>query len=1303
MGSKITKMCFRVASAPTLRQQSHIHCINNSLYENTQNVGQARKPAAFGVLDYRLGTSQKDAKCETCGLSLLDCIGHFGYIDLQLPVFHVGYFRYILSTLQSICLRCSRVLLGPKDRAIYSLRLRRKNLAYLDKKSLHKEILDKCKKVKLCSFCSQKTGTVKKTGLYKIINQEDRKGDFDVAKSDLAEMIETLTTKDPKEGKELKAAITKNRSDLLDPIKVKQLFEKIPEEDLSFLLIKEARPEDLIVTRIAVPPACIRPSVVNDFDASNEDDLTIKLSEIIFVNDVIAKRRAAGSQMSLMVEDWDFLQLHVALYINSETSGIPFNMRPKKATRGLVQRLKGKHGRFRGNLSGKRVDFSSRSVISPNPNLQIDEVGVPEYIAKILTFPEMVNKANIEVLRELVINGADTHPGANFIRDSESGNKIFLRYGNRKKSANELKYGDIVERHLSDGDRVLFNRQPSLHKLSIMCHSARVHKHRTLQFNECVCTPYNADFDGDEMNLHLPQTLEARAEAATLMNIKNNIVTPRNGEPLIAAIQDFITGSFLMTHKDTFFNRSQAMQIISSIIAGPDEQIMIDLPPPCIWKPKALWSGKQVFSLIIGPSKKDRTGLCLSTKTKLYCGKGDEMCANDGYILIKDGELLSGAVEKSVLGSGSKNNIFYILLRDVNSDIAARCMWRLGRVTSVFLMNRGFSLGIDDVTPTTQLKQKKQQLLDDGYKVVEEYIKSHKDGKLEAQPGNTTEETLELMILKELSNIREAAGKKCQEALGTKNAPLIMAMCGSKGSLINVSQMVACVGQQALRGARVPDGYGDRSLPHFDHREKTPLAKGFVENSFYSGLTATEFFFHTMAGREGLLDTAVKTAETGYMQRRLVKALEDLVSHYDGSVRNSRGDVIQFVYGDDSLDPVNMEEHNKPVNFRRLLEHVRALHPCPHEEVLGPDVMYQNALVAMDAWLSNGVIVNESFKDDVKLFLRGKQLDKQTFLDRYGHHVGSPAINSYERITTTQLAQFMDYCLDKYLRAKLEPGTAVGAICAQSIGEPATQMTLKTFHFAGVASMNITQGVPRIGELINATKAISTPIITAALMDGSSVNKARAVKMRLEKTTLSQICAYLDTVVRPDNVFVKIKLDRKRIRLLRLNVDEDSVERAIIEGLKIKTGRVKIIGDDLIAVEPKSLSDLWSLRESLCDVIVSGIKNIKRAAIRVDADQHYLMIEGVGLREVMATYGVNPNKSYSNNVLEMAACLGVEAGRATIIKEIRETMSNHGISIDERHLKLLADLMTYRGEVLGITRFGLAKMKECALMLASVR
>lgn len=1306
---KISHLVFNVPNPRNIRRQSHIQCINNTLYDTTSSSGKLRKTAPFGVLDTRLGTSQKHVDCQTCSQGLLDCVGHFGYIDLQLPVFHVGYFRFVLSILQCICKRCSRFLLI-SDRDNLLAKLRRPDLSYLEKKAIHKDIVTRSKKIKNCSHCGLVNGTVKKIGLYKILHVTALTKAAEKAKQDENEhddLLQMLKSIGEKDTLELADCLEKAKAELLDPIRVKILFEQIPDNELPLHLISNFRPEDLIVTRVTVPPACIRPSVINEADASTEDDLTIKLSEIIFVNDVIAKRKSSGAQMSMLIEDWDFLQLHLALYINSETSGIPFALKPKKPTRGLVQRLKGKHGRFRGNLSGKRVDFSSRSVISPNPNLQIDEVGVPEHIAKILTFPERVNPSNIELMRQLIRNGADKFPGANYIEDT-AGHRVFLRYESRFNAARNLKFGDIVERHLSDGDKVLFNRQPSLHKLSIMCHTAKVHQHRTLQFNECACTPYNADFDGDEMNLHLPQTLEARAEAAVLMGIKNNIITPRNGEPLIAAIQDFITGSFLMTHKDTFFDRGQAMQIISYILAGLEATTVINLPHPCILKPRVLWSGKQIFSLVLVPNKASRKGICLVTKTKNYSKEREgrpqwnDLCPEDGYVIIHDGELLTGAVDKSVLGSGSKNNIFYVMLRDISSDSAAKAMWRLGRVTSFFLANRGFSLGIDDVTPTNGLLHTKGELLQAGYSAVTDFIKKQQDGQLEPQPGQTTEQTLEVVILKELSGIREAAGKTCVKELGRKNAPLLMAMCGSKGSLINVSQMVACVGQQAIRGARVPDGFGDRSLPYFDHREKTPLAKGFVENSFYSGLTATEFFFHTMAGREGLLDTAVKTAETGYMQRRLVKALEDLVSHYDGSVRNSRGDVVQFMYGDDYLDPVNMEDNNRPVNFKRLLSHVRCLFPCHHEVTMRPDDIVELASTTMKGWTAENV--STGFKQDILEFLVQKRETLMKYMNRPDYH-SNKAIQSIDRITATQLAHFLDRALDKYLKAVLEPGTAVGAICAQSIGEPATQMTLKTFHFAGVASMNITQGVPRIKELINANKTISTPIIRAALLNPKDQEEARAVKMRLEKTTLGQVCQFMDQVVLPDDSFVLIKLYTERIKILKLEINEDSVAEAIVRQLKISENRIEVPEETVIIVRPKATHELYQLRESLMNVVVKGFKNIKRAAIRIDDkddNNHYLAIEGEGLRDVMATYGVDPTKTTSNNVLEVAACLGVEAARTTIIKEINETMCGHGIGIDERHLKLLADTMTYRGEVLGITRFGLAKMKESALMLASV-
>ncbi|KFM60621.1 DNA-directed RNA polymerase III subunit RPC1, partial [Stegodyphus mimosarum] len=407
--------------------------------------------------------------------------------------------------------------------------------------------------------------------------------------------------------------------------------------------------------------------------------------------------------------------------------------------------------------------------------------------------------------------------------------------------------------------------------------------------------------------------------------------------------------------------------------------------------------------------------------------------------------------------------------------------------------------------------------------------------------------------------------------------------------------MVACVGQQAISGHRVPDGFDQRSLPHFKRNSKTPEAKGFVQNSFYSGLTPTEFIFHTMAGREGLVDTAVKTAETGYMQRRLIKSLEDLCLHYDSSVRNSVGEVVQFVYGGDSLDPASMEGINKfetqkkkvdeycikkdddppeePVIFERALYHITAKYPCSDELPLDTETLI----------MLSDEIINESFMDVHENYvsqLRRFFIDQSSRLRRIREKFGTfamsdvpPVLRHLERVTKTQLQEFLNFCKEKYMKAMIEPGTAVGAICAQSIGEPATQMTLKTFHFAGVASMNITQGVPRIGEIINASKVISTPVITALLDINDDLEFARRVKGRIEKTLLGEVSDYLEEVFLPDSCFILVKLNLERIRLLQLEVNADTILYSIctsnIPEIKgIKPQNITIHKKDVLLVKP---------------------------------------------------------------------------------------------------------------------------------------
>ncbi|XP_078201620.1 DNA-directed RNA polymerase III subunit RPC1 isoform X2 [Callithrix jacchus] len=1228
VAKKISHICFGMKSPEEMRQQAHIQVVSKNLYSQDNQ----HAPLLYGVLDHRMGTSEKDRPCETCGKNLADCLGHYGYIDLELPCFHVGYFRAVIGILQMICKTCCHIMLSQEEKKQFLDYLKRPSLTYLQKRGLKKKISDKCRKKNICHHCGAFNGTVKKCGLLKIIHEKYKtnKKVVDPIVSNFLQSFETAI----EHNKEVEPLLGRAQENL-NPLVVLNLFKRIPAEDVPLLLMnpEAGKPSDLILTRLLVPPLCIRPSVVSDLKSgTNEDDLTMKLTEIIFLNDVIKKHRISGAKTQMIMEDWDFLQLQCALYINSELSGIPLNMAPKKWTRGFVQRLKGKQGRFRGNLSGKRVDFSGRTVISPDPNLRIDEVAVPVHVAKILTFPE----------------------------------------------------------------------------------KARVKPHRTFRFNECVCTPYNADFDGDEMNLHLPQTEEAKAEALVLMGTKANLVTPRNGEPLIAAIQDFLTGAYLLTLKDTFFDRAKACQIIASILVGKDEKIKVRLPPPTILKPVTLWTGKQIFSVILRPSDDNPVRANLRTKGKQYCGKGEDLCANDSYVTIQNSELMSGSMDKGTLGSGSKNNIFYILLRDWGQNEAADAMSRLARLAPVYLSNRGFSIGIGDVTPGQGLLKAKYELLNAGYKKCDEYIEALNTGKLQQQPGCTAEETLEALILKELSVIRDHAGSACLRELDKSNSPLTMALCGSKGSFINISQMIACVGQQAISGSRVPDGFENRSLPHFEKHSKLPAAKGFVANSFYSGLTPTEFFFHTMAGREGLVDTAVKTAETGYMQRRLVKSLEDLCSQYDLTVRSSTGDIIQFIYGGDGLDPAAMEGKDEPLEFKRVLDNIKAVFPCPSEPALSKNELILTTESIMNK--SEFLCCQDSFLQEIKKFIKGVSEKIKKTRDKYGINDNGTTeprvLYQLDRITPTQVEKFLETCRDKYMRAQMEPGSAVGALCAQSIGEPGTQMTLKTFHFAGVASMNITLGVPRIKEIINASKAISTPIITAQLDKDDDADYARLVKGRIEKTLLGEISEYIEEVFLPDDCFILVKLSLERIRLLRLEVNAETVRYSICTSkLRVKPGDVAVHGEAVVCVTPRENSKssmyyvLQFLKEDLPKVVVQGIPEVSRAVIHIDEqsgkEKYKLLVEGDNLRAVMATHGVKGTRTTSNNTYEVEKTLGIEAARTTIINEIQYTMVNHGMSIDRRHVMLLSDLMTYKGEVLGITRFGLAKMKESVLMLAS--
>ncbi|KAF2405268.1 DNA-directed RNA polymerase III subunit RPC1 [Trichodelitschia bisporula] len=1406
---------FGVMSESQVVEQSQVEVADKNLYD----LMPVRRQTHNGPLDPRLGAASKVDACQTCGMDQKACNGHWGHIRLEFPCFHIGFLSFTVDILSQICKTCSQVLLEDDDRRSRLQAMRRPGQDSFQKARHLKSLQSECRKVHNCPHCGASNGPVRKVAGHacKIVHMPFDSFNKSSAKSKVPppdkvrfdKSFRTYVKESPDMEKHIKRAV-----DDLPANKVYRLFERISAEDCELLGLDshKGRPESYLWTLLPVPPTTIRPSVPGD-QGTTEDDLSTKLCEIVDLNARLRAALQSDEHIGVAMDLYEKLQDHIAMYVNSHAPGLN-KTEYGKAIRSFCSRLKGKQGRFRGNLSGKRVNFSARTVIGPDPNLSVEEVGIPTQVAKILTYPERVTDHNIKLMRERVRNGPENWPGANQIIKKSGITKslrVMARLGPEKlrQEAKYLEIGDVVERHVYHGDIALFNRQPSLHKLSILAHKVRVLQGRTFRMNESVCNPYNADFDGDEMNIHIPQTEEARTEALELMGVKHNLVTPKNGAPIIAPIQDFITAAYLLSAKDKFFNRAQFAQAMGYMFHAhgfhdPEtgEFQSYELPPPCILKPMRLWSGKQLFNVLMRPNKKCPVMVNLEAECreyKLRPGVPPDLNEDDAYLVVRNSEVMCGVMDKSIIGDGKKSSLFFIMLRDFGEGYACEGMNRLARLSSRWLGQQGFSIGIGDVYPSPTLVSKKQKLMDAAKAKCNAIIIAFKEGKLGRDPGCDEELTLENKLSGILSQVRQDAGEVCFQELRRWNSPVIMAKSGSKGSLINVSQMVASVGQQMIGGKRVVNGFQDRTTPHFPKGARDPLSKGFVENSFFTGLSPTEFIFHAMSGREGLVDTAVKTAETGYMSRRLVKSLEDGSIFYDNTVRTSSGGVIEFAFGDDSLDPADLEGKGKPVNFERTFMHVLQSTHSPNQVGLTPGVIqahidkriaerrlrYRRTTLLGEEldqrdMRDEGVDNHEAarlFLDQIVDFLRGKvkrivklretyilpndhamsgkrtssQVDQNTFVE-FASQLGidgkanQAMVDNILKITQEGLDKFLDLCFHKYEKAVVQPGHAVGVVAAQSIGEPGTQMTLKTFHFAGVAGMSITQGVPRIKEIINAARKISTPVITCELENKTSEQVAHIVKGRIEKTYIHDIAEHIEDVWSSSRAYINIRIDTDRIAKLQLDLSLHDIARAVVKakGLKLNESNVEIYGSRHIRVTPTEVGGesedmidamdidddeeqdaplakakarrkkktnphyvtVHEIRRLLENVVVKGYPETVRAIIRRSdvankdgLEELQLLVEGYGLKACMTTEGVNGYATKTNSVMEALDTLGIEAAKSVIISEMHSVMGQ--MDIDNHHIQLLANTMTSKGEVLGITRFGMAKNRDSVLQLAS--
>jgi DNA-directed RNA polymerase subunit A' len=845
---KVKAVVFGMLSPKLIKKMASAKIVTPELYD------KEGYPVDGGLMDIRLGVIDPGLTCKTCGSKLKECPGHFGYIELARPIIHLKYVTVVYTLLRCTCKDCGRILIPGNKIGPYIEQLNKleSEEGLMSRRKKINEIVTDLKTANKCPHCRARQFKVTLEKPTTFLENEKR----------------------------------------LSPIEIRSRLEKVSDEDLEVfgLNAKVIRPEWMVLTVLPIPPVTMRPSITLESGERSEDDLTHKLGDIVRINQRLFENINAGAPEIIIEDLWDLLQYHITTFFDNEVAQLPVaRHRSGQPLKTITSRIKSKEGRIRHNLVGKRTNFCARTVISPDPMIDIDEVGVPDRIAMKLTVPERVTEWNAEYLKKFVQKGPAQYPGANYIVRPD-GKKKKITDETKEQLLEELQPGYSVERHVMDGDIAIFNRQPSLHRMSMMCHRVKVLPHKTFRLNPAVCAPYNADFDGDEMNLHIPQTEEARAEAEILMQVQTQLISPRYGLSIIGCIQDAISGNFLLTRRQSF-TRQEAIDLLASARITNFSR----LPN------KETVSGKEIFSCVL-PTDFDFTGKDRS---------GEE-------VIIKKGKLIAGTMDKSNLGEGSG-----LLLRTMHKRYGPQetinMLGNLFRLGIEALLKFGFSPAISDVDLPVEANHKIEEIMNDAMKHANELIDTFHRNQLEAFPGRSIKETLELKILEILNKARNETGQIVAKYNNKATAMMVMNLSGARGNPLNLAQMSGCVGQQAMRGKRIEKGYGGRTLSCFKKDDLTPTAHGFIRNSFKSGLTPAEFFFGSMTGRDSLMDTALRTPKSGYLYRRLANALQDLRVEYDYTVRDATGRIVQFAYGEDSIDVSKSEKGI--LNVKKILEH----------------------------------------------------------------------------------------------------------------------------------------------------------------------------------------------------------------------------------------------------------------------------------------------------------------------------------------------------------------------------------------------
>ncbi|XP_068728240.1 DNA-directed RNA polymerase I subunit RPA1-like [Montipora capricornis] len=1322
---------------------------------NPETFDELLHPNFGGLYDPALGPTDKDDLCGTCAQNYIFCPGHFGHLELPLPVYHPLFFKVLQKILKSSCFRCGHLLIPRVARHVFLSQMKvldygliavadelqlisnnvaetetkgkndvqdedvcsnldehvKKALKDLDKTEARKRAVAKnvtnfrqqiikdftrshmSDRKRYCPVCGAPSREVKNEqsnslvlkGLSsrdakKWIHSEGASKLATVVQNDSNETTENATGADKDD--ELKKLMQQTH---LTPLEVKNQIFKIWEHYDDFLDIflgaypspsakrKRSSADMFFFEVFPVPPSRFRPiSRLGDkqFENAHTGNLNKILKDCVLVKECLAdlkdptttttedeaqpakKKRGFGRNAPATVDgDTPTQRLHNAWRkLQTDVNGCIDSDLDKSAIKfpGIRQTLEKKEGLFRKHMMGKRVDYACRSVISPDPYMNVNEIGIPEVFALKLTYPQPVTHWNVKELRQAVINGPLQHPGATLV-EHEDGRRTLLSSTNpnqRHAIAKRLLTPSTdmktvspckkVYRHLQNGDVLLLNRQPTLHRPSMMAHKARILQgEKTIRLHYANCKSYNADFDGDEMNAHFPQNELARAEAYNLASTNYQYLVPKDGTPIGGLIQDHIVAGVRMTVRGRLFNRSDYQQLVYSALSF--KNIKIKLLKPCIIKPHQLWSGKQVVStVLINLIPPEAQRLSILSKAKItgknwvtrkpkeqFLGipvlKGDDM--SESEVVIRRGELMCGVLDKAHYGP-TPFGLVHCCNELYGGEMSSDLLTSLARLFTTFLQIHGFTLGVEDILVKENADKKRRKLMKKSREAGDEAAiealglpegceRSVLEEKLQAIHHNkdgSDMKQLDLNMKRKTDHYQDLINRACIPLGLLKRFPdnnlQVMVQSGAKGSSVNCMQISCLLGQIELEGRRPPIMLSGRSLPSFLPYDTSPRAGGFVDGRFLTGIRPQEYFFHCMAGREGLVDTAVKTSRSGYLQRCLIKHMEGLQIGYDLTVRDSDGSVLQFYYGEDGLDVMktsfmsekqfsfmadNFKIFLKQVNPHELLPHLESdeaaelekkinkwkkKHAADRETRTSPFLYFAQDNMAPKGDQKTGEEA-QTFgrtKADLKLFKKWRKapMDIREWYTKKVTGCPDPVLSKlqadrhfgavsekFSDLVRTYTQANPDRCLNsddnefeengklpayrfknlmylKAFRALAEPGEAVGLLAAQSIGEPSTQMTLNTFHFAGRGEMNVTLGIPRLREiLMTASASIKTPTMDLPLKPRSKAKKrAKQLQRIFTKVTLAQVLESVDVW---ESLSTKQHPNRERIHRVRFN------------------------------------------------------------------------------------------------------------------------------------------------------------------------